>query len=321
MTFLTNLLGEGPWATIVAIALGLMVLAFVVILIYRLTIGRGLRAAPGARARQPRLGIVDAFDLDRQRQLVLVRRDNVEHLIMIGGPNDLLIEPAIIRGQPSVASDPRREGAPANGQSQDRPSPRIPAFEASRDQAEMDDLPPRASSFDLPPREAPPREAPRDIPAREPAPPRESAPAFAPPPVMAAPPPVSSPPPVSAPVPRPPSPPPAGEGAPPSLSLRPMPPPARPAPPPPASRGPAAPPPQLRPAQPVRPPSPQGFGAGAPESQAPAAPPPPAPVSPPPPPRQLSAEPPAPRPSVSIDSLEEEMAKLLGRPPSDNGRG
>jgi len=35
---------------------------------------------------------VDAFDLDRQRQLVIIRRDNVEHLLMIGGPNDLVIE-------------------------------------------------------------------------------------------------------------------------------------------------------------------------------------------------------------------------------------
>ena len=31
--------------------------------------------------------------LDRRRQLLAVRRDNVEHLIMIGGPSDLVIEP------------------------------------------------------------------------------------------------------------------------------------------------------------------------------------------------------------------------------------
>jgi hypothetical protein len=55
---------------------------------------------PGSgRSRLPRLGVVDAFDLDRQRQLVIVRRDNVEHLIMIGGPNDLVIESQIIRAE------------------------------------------------------------------------------------------------------------------------------------------------------------------------------------------------------------------------------
>ena len=46
------------------------------------------------RARQPRLGIVDIYDLDRQRQLILLRRDNVEHLLLIGGPNDVVIKPA-----------------------------------------------------------------------------------------------------------------------------------------------------------------------------------------------------------------------------------
>jgi flagellar protein FliO/FliZ len=49
------------------------------------------------RGRQPRLGIVDVYDLDRQRQLVLLRRDNVEHLVMLGGPNDLVVESNIMR--------------------------------------------------------------------------------------------------------------------------------------------------------------------------------------------------------------------------------
>ncbi|UDL96601.1 flagellar biosynthetic protein FliO [Lichenihabitans sp. PAMC28606] len=65
--------------------------------------------AGGGRTRQPRLGVVDAFDLDRQRQLVLVRRDNVEHLLMIGGPNDIVIETSIVRGQPGVALPGGRE--------------------------------------------------------------------------------------------------------------------------------------------------------------------------------------------------------------------
>lgn len=39
-----------------------------------------------------RLGIVKTFALGRRRQLVVVRRDDIEHLVMIGGPNDLVIE-------------------------------------------------------------------------------------------------------------------------------------------------------------------------------------------------------------------------------------
>jgi len=68
----------------------------VLAMIYRLVFAQRLRV-PAGRTRQPRLGLVDAFSLDGQRQLVLVRRDNVEHLIMIGGPNDVLVESQISR--------------------------------------------------------------------------------------------------------------------------------------------------------------------------------------------------------------------------------
>ena len=51
----------------------------------------------GQRGRQPRLGIVDIYELDRQRQLILLRRDNVEHLLLVGGPNDVVVERNIVR--------------------------------------------------------------------------------------------------------------------------------------------------------------------------------------------------------------------------------
>ncbi len=68
----------------------------VLAILYRFAFAHRLRV-PGGRTRQPRLGLVDAFSLDGQRQLVLVRRDNVEHLVMIGGPNDVLVESQINR--------------------------------------------------------------------------------------------------------------------------------------------------------------------------------------------------------------------------------
>jgi flagellar protein FliO/FliZ len=70
----------------------------VLAILYRFVFAHRLRV-PGGRTRQPRLGLVDAFSLDGQRQLVLVRRDNVEHLVMIGGPNDVLVESQINRAQ------------------------------------------------------------------------------------------------------------------------------------------------------------------------------------------------------------------------------
>ena len=95
------------------VQLGLAALAFLialwlVVVIARMLMGGRLRL-PGGRTRQARLGIVDAFDLDRQRQLIIVRRDNTEHLIMIGGPNDLLIESEIVRVEARDFREGRRD--------------------------------------------------------------------------------------------------------------------------------------------------------------------------------------------------------------------
>ncbi|GEO83160.1 MULTISPECIES: flagellar biosynthetic protein FliO [Alphaproteobacteria] len=49
----------------------------------------------GGRNRQPRLQVLDAAAVDARRRLVLIRRDNVEHLVMIGGPTDIVIESGI----------------------------------------------------------------------------------------------------------------------------------------------------------------------------------------------------------------------------------
>ncbi len=49
----------------------------------------------GGRNRNPRLQVLDAAAVDTRRRLVLVRRDDVEHLIMIGGPTDIVIESRI----------------------------------------------------------------------------------------------------------------------------------------------------------------------------------------------------------------------------------
>ncbi|QWW69659.1 flagellar biosynthetic protein FliO [Rhizobium sp. WYJ-E13] len=87
----------------------------------------------GGRNRQPRLQVLDAAAVDARRRLVLVRRDNVEHLVMIGGPTDIVIESRILpeseaetaaefRPQPVVERpvvqepslvQPRREPPPA----------------------------------------------------------------------------------------------------------------------------------------------------------------------------------------------------------------
>src|SRR5471030_3341926 len=63
-----------------------------------------------ARGRQPRLAGIDAATVDGRRRLVLIRRDNIEHLLMIGGPTDLVVEPNIVRavGSREVTREPSR---------------------------------------------------------------------------------------------------------------------------------------------------------------------------------------------------------------------
>jgi hypothetical protein len=60
------------------------------------------------RGRQPRLAVTDTAAIDGRRKLVIVRRDNVEHLLMIGGPNDVVVESSIVR---SAALAALRAGA------------------------------------------------------------------------------------------------------------------------------------------------------------------------------------------------------------------
>lgn len=68
------------------------------------------RLGNATRGRQPRLAVIDAATVDGRRRLVLIRRDNIEHLLMIGGPTDLVVEPNIVRavGAREVTREPSR---------------------------------------------------------------------------------------------------------------------------------------------------------------------------------------------------------------------
>ena len=41
--------------------------------------------------------MIDYASVDARRRLILVRRDNVEHLVMIGGPTNVVVESNIVR--------------------------------------------------------------------------------------------------------------------------------------------------------------------------------------------------------------------------------
>jgi flagellar protein FliO/FliZ len=79
--------------------------------------------ASSSRGRQPRLAVIDAAAVDGRRRLILIRRDNVEHLLMIGGPSDVVVEANIVRAAAPArdAAGPRPPAAPADAQA--RPVP------------------------------------------------------------------------------------------------------------------------------------------------------------------------------------------------------
>lgn len=105
-----TLFGELPVAARFFIAF-LIVLALIVLTFWAIRRFGGIGlGASAARGRQPRLAVIDAAAVDGRRRLVLIRRDNVEHLLMIGGPSDIVIEQNIVRAVP-VAS-PREAPAP-----------------------------------------------------------------------------------------------------------------------------------------------------------------------------------------------------------------
>jgi flagellar protein FliO/FliZ len=264
------------------------------------------------RGRMPRLAVIDAAAVDGRRRLVLVRRDNVEHLLMIGGPTDIVVEPNIVRAmpgrdqmapRPSVAGEqpPRIAPLPDAGWNDD--GARDPFDHAEPQMPEPPPRPARPSFADEVRRPAPPPMAERR---------GDPLAGFAPEPMA------------GRPEPRPDPVPPRVTRTEPMMPRpqRPMEPPKAPPPvraperaaAPPLPPPPPAPPPQSSADQNLAEMAQRLEAALRRPADAPIAP----PVAPEPPPaRPARSETPAPAPQKSgFENLEDEMASLLGRPKS-----
>lgn len=99
MEWVNNLInGENSSAiNLILITLALAILLVVLVWVFKKISGSATRRA--MRSRVPRLLITDSTTVDDKRFLVMVRRDNVEHLLLIGGSNDLVVESNIVRAQ------------------------------------------------------------------------------------------------------------------------------------------------------------------------------------------------------------------------------
>ncbi|HRP78966.1 MAG TPA: flagellar biosynthetic protein FliO [Aquamicrobium sp.] len=99
--WLENLVGPDYAAALLWTIVALIVL---LVLLIAIRIVRGFSIGTfvsGGRHRKTRLAVMDATAVDSHRRLVLVRRDDVEHLILIGGPTDVVVEQNIRMASPA----------------------------------------------------------------------------------------------------------------------------------------------------------------------------------------------------------------------------
>ena len=92
-----------PYFTMIALIIIAIVVLVGVIMIFKSFNGR-VRGRKGSR-----LGISEYYELDKTRRLVLLRRDDVEHLVLIGGNQEVVIEsgiPSLLMAQPQIPQPP-----------------------------------------------------------------------------------------------------------------------------------------------------------------------------------------------------------------------
>jgi hypothetical protein len=73
--------------------------------------------------------VLDAAAVDARRRLVLVRRDGIEHLIMIGGPTDIVIESGISDPSKAAAQTPIPVELPAVPERRLEPAQELPRLD------------------------------------------------------------------------------------------------------------------------------------------------------------------------------------------------
>jgi hypothetical protein len=168
----------GPaYATAMMWTIGALLLLLVVLLLIKivrnLTFGTFVS---GGRNRKARLAVMDAAAVDSHRRLVLVRRDEVEHLLLIGGPTDVVVEQNIRLA--TAQRRPAGEEAGREHQAEERPrAPTVPHQPAAPRTAAEPAMPrpepaaPRITPIARPPEPAPaatPRPAPTPMSAQAP---------------------------------------------------------------------------------------------------------------------------------------------------------
>ena len=92
---------EFSWRFVGAFVLVVALIFAVAWIAKRLGLGGRIASARGKR----RLSVQEVLPLDGKRRLVLVKRDGIEHLLLIGITDDLVVERGIAAPQDNAAPD------------------------------------------------------------------------------------------------------------------------------------------------------------------------------------------------------------------------
>lgn len=94
-------MGDMYWRFVFALVLVLALIFAVAWIAKRLGLGGRIATPRGKR----RLSIQEVLSLDGKRRLVLLKRDGVEHLVLLGVANDVVIEAGIGASPEKPAAD------------------------------------------------------------------------------------------------------------------------------------------------------------------------------------------------------------------------
>lgn len=119
-----------PYMSAIIIGGGVVAALLLLLLLYKL-FGASVRGRKGSR-----LGISEYHEIDKTRRLVLIRRDDVEHLLLIGGGEDIVVENGIGSPLTHMQQAPQMEPVMQHNMPPPAPTgfraPRPPVFASRR---------------------------------------------------------------------------------------------------------------------------------------------------------------------------------------------
>lgn len=151
-----TILSEGGMTWVSILGIGAAIVVVLVLLFWFLNRRGHMAFMRGGSNRQPRLAVLDAAAVDSRRRLVLVRRDNVEHLILIGGPTDVVVEGGIHRSKAPQADGTKQPNPKAVARpGKPRPQPKTQQTEQPPEQQPEQQAAPATKAIVMEPLEIP----------------------------------------------------------------------------------------------------------------------------------------------------------------------